>query len=521
MNPTGRINYDSNNIWSALASNDPQEPPQKKPRLYEINDPIIETVEHTAAPSLVDSDDEPALIPTEDIDFSASNNSTKKRKREYLDEEIAKTPAQESGIQEVSHTPTAHPKIEQAPFTPAFDAVCQKVATSFLLDTQVFSVETAFLELASHEAKVVELLDELVGEFWNRNPQALFLAYKEPVPAYFANVAHQSKEERKYLSLAGIRNLVHIGPRVVDDFRALNFLGGVHHYGFDKGLHALRYYTGTTVDLDTEISAKDDQEAISMAKELIVAFGKKLGLQSKNRTELTAEEIAFQMPHRKLTLPLAGKPVHYAESHQDRSNFGIWTREGHELANQLYFVNVPNFDLVLSSTLRLPYMVAELAWRAKASNNNVLPQEFLDDFFKNGLSDKCFNEKFRLFNEFYLKWIPKFDGTLTAEETALQQLSSGAFGEYLKSQDPTAVIERKSTRASLCELFYKHGFSVDAITPDTFANNELNRCIEILQNEGLWEKSLYQTESGSEYFLLNESTLKIFLKDGLYRYLKF
>src|SRR5262249_19216143 len=143
----------------------------------------------------------------------------------------------------------------------------------------------------------------------------------------------------------------------------------------------------------------------------------------------------------------------------------------------LYFVNVPNCDIVLSATLRLPYMVAELVWRAKMANHGTLPETFVKEFVDKGLSDKCFNEKLRVFSAFYHDWMAKFDGVLTPEEKARKQLSSGTFGAYLQGQDPHTVLQQKCTLASLIAFFEKHQFEVEGLTADEFVEAELTRCI--------------------------------------------
>ena len=124
------------------------------------------------------------------------------------------------------------------------------------------------------QQQVLELLNEIVAEFERRHYVYKKIKYGEQVPAYFANVVEQSKEERQYLSLVGIRNLLKCGAGIVDDFSKQRFLGGEHHYAWNQGLKNFKFFTGNVVDLDIEIDAANDAEAIKEAEEKIVNFGK-------------------------------------------------------------------------------------------------------------------------------------------------------------------------------------------------------------------------------------------------------
>ena len=415
--------------------------------------------------------------------------------------------------------PTKVPVIPPAPFASIVDTVCQQVVDN-IFTTPQFSCQEAFKVLSAHQPLILKIWEEITAKFFELHPQPFFLQFKDRVPNYFANVIDKSLMERKYLSLIGMWNMIHIGPSIVDDFHNQFFIGGRQHYSPKNGLNAFKFFTGTQVDLDTEIAATTPQEAIALAKPLIVNFGKLYGLTGTNGEELTAEEVARQMPRRKLELPQAGMPIYYTDRHDDRSNYGIWTRGNHEIDKIVYYVNVPNCDLVLSATLRLPYMVAELFWKVKAKNNGIVPENFMREFIEHGLSDKCFNEKFRVFYQFYLDWLPRLDGVITAEDIARTKLTSGAFGPYLQNLNPEIVFQQKATRPSLIALFEKHEFTVEGLTTEEFAMIETDRCIEILKEANAWEKVLYQTEPGQDYFLLNQNTLQLFLREYLYTYVK-
>ena len=151
---------------------------------------------------------------------------------------------------------------------------------------------------------------------------------------------NQTNEERKYLSLAGIRNMLLAGPDIIDEIAKKEFLGGVHHYDSNKGLNSFKFYTGTPVDLETEFDAKNSEDALRRARELIVDFGRKIGLETV-KGSLTAEEVARKLPHRKLNLPEPYDTIHHANDHTDRSNYGIWTRQEPHSAVVHYYANVP------------------------------------------------------------------------------------------------------------------------------------------------------------------------------------
>ena len=122
-----------------------------------------------------------------------------------------------------------------------------------------------------------------------------------------------------------------------------------------------------------------------------------------------------------------------------RSNHGIWKRVAPSGHKTHYYINVPNYDLVLIATLRLPYLLAELAYLTKEQNKGTLPKEFFDRFFEEGLSDKCFNDKAQTFMDFYHDWKAKVEGLPTAEEEASQKITKGIFGEALREKDRSCI----------------------------------------------------------------------------------
>lgn len=437
-------------------------------------------------------------------------------------------------------------KVSQAPFSKAVDDVMHEVSEK-VFTTKGYSVKRTIERISQpSQQEILKLLNELVAEFEMRHPQPIRIAYGQPVTQHYAQVKQgETDAQRKYWALCGIRNMLLAGANIIDDFARLNFLGGEHHYNDMEGLKAFKYYTGNTVDLDTQLERKKTKpgmpdealhpdEALKKAKELIVAFGKRCGFG-----ELTAEQVAQKLPRRKLELPYPGYPIHLAGSaggigsHTDRSNYGIWSRQSPNIENPIldYFVNVPNPDIILSATLRFPYMVAELVWRAKQANSSKMSDEFLDDLFGRGISDMCFNDKIKAFSAFHLDWMAKFDGVdETPEETARAKILKGDFGDALKAIGPDQAIKEAFNNFKLSTFFDQFDFHVivsGVKTPkDQWVESGMLACISLLKLHNLWKAALYQAEKEAgdhsdkenDYFLLDETTLKMFLSKSYYPY---
>ena len=434
-------------------------------------------------------------------------------------------------------------KVPEAPFSKSVDDIMHEVSEK-VFTTKGYSVKKAIQRIPyQYQLDIAMLLNELVDEFEMRHPQPYKIIEGQQVTQHFAQVKQgESDEQRKYWALCGIRNMRSAGASIVDDFAQLNFLGGYHHYGPHSGLNAFKYYTGNTVDLDTQLDRKNvkpgtkgealnTDEALKKARELIVAFGKRCGLRSASGGELTAEEVQRQLPQRILELPYPGQIIHTATDHTDRSNHGIWARQSPTDLSLDYFVNVPNPDIVLSATLRFPYMVAELVWRAKAANGGKMSKEFLDDLFARGISDMCFNDKIKAFSAFHLDWMAKFDGVAeTPEETARARILKGDFGDALKAIGPDRAIKEAFNNFKLSTFFDQFDFHVivkGVTTPkDQWVELGMPVCINLLKKHHLWKAALYQAEKASgdhsdkenDYFLLDETTLKMFLSKSYYPY---
>lgn len=361
-----------------------------------------------------------------------------------------------------------------------------------------------------------------VPRYWKKN-------YGDLIPSYFANDAGgQTDVQRKYLSLLGIRNLLKFGPEIVDEFREKSFIGGVQHYDSHKGINKLKAFTGTLVDLDTEFDAKNDAEALKLAQAKIVQFGDKCGLKNSNGNDLTAGDVQNHLPTRKLKLPnlFRGEHIHKSHSHTDRSNHGIWKYTKPGSFKPDYYVNVPNLGTVLSATLMMPYMLAELLYLTKEysvkQNDTKILNDFYQEFFTTALSDKCMNEKADKLNVFYISWKEKLTPSKTVEEIAHENIVSGKFGSKLQSQDPKQVIEKALTRIKLIDFVMEKDPDDDIkYLPDyaTWVIQEAPKIKKILLEEQLWENALYRTDDDpdamgkyKDYFLLNENSFNEFIK---------
>lgn len=412
------------------------------------------------------------------------------------------------------------------PFT-QIDSICGEISQKTFTDSSFSAVKAIAKIDHKMEQEILGLLNEVVTEFERRFPVSRKIGYRQQVPAYFANVKEQSDSDRKYLSLVGIRNLLACGPSIIDDFRDQKYLGGEDNYAPMKGLKAFKYYTGNLVDLDTEIDAKSDHDALKMAEKMIVDFGITCGITTSSG-RLTAADVARALPKRKLNLPnLNGyEQVYTSIGNTDRSLHGLWKRPPVSFGGQThYYVNVPNCDIAVLATLRLPYMMAELIYLTKEYKHGKLMNEFYTTLFDKGLSDKCFNDKARAFITFYHEWKAKLEEVPSPKEEALQKLKKGLFGDELSKKNPDDVISGAFDRNKLMDLltdfsdfgkadgYDKKGRSFEEWMRDVEAPS-----LKFLQERNIWKNALYQAEKDKDYFLVNESTLKEVLRN-LYDYM--
>jgi hypothetical protein len=392
--------------------------------------------------------------------------------------------------------------------------ICGQIAERIFVESS-FSAVKALSAVKPHtQQQVLHLLNDITAEFERRYPVSRKLKYGEQVPAYFANVAEQSQYDRQYLSLMGIRNLLQFGAQIVDDFRDTKFLGGEHNYAHKRGLQLFKWATGNMVDLDTEIEAPSDLDAIKQAEPMIIQFGKTCGLK-KAGGELTAAEVARLLPYRKLDLPKSHEYVHLSMDNVDRSNYGVWKRQSPVNLKTYYYVNVPNCEIVLLATLRMPYMLAELLHHTKEYKGGILVKEFYNEYFAKGLSDKCFNDKARQFLEFYHTWNAKLEEVPTPEEDARRKIVKGVFGETLRLKGPDAALKEAFTRSKLIGLPDLANFECNHRPLDQWISEEGGKIRQILIDRKLWENVLYRAaeDKDSDFFLLNQSTFDLFLKE--------
>ena len=342
------------------------------------------------------------------------------------------------------------------------------------------------------------------------------LTIGQKVPEYLANVSDfETPIQKKYRSLVGLCNLFEHGPSIIDDLSEKKFIGGIHHYEKKKGLNAFKYFTGNTVDLDVPLTTKKPQEALKQAKELIVQFGKACGLSGKDGNELTAEEVYRLLPDRKLDLPAEEYYIHdVGQDNKDRSNYGIWKRQNPSTKEKFYYVNVPKIEIVMVAVLKLPYMLAELLDKVKHFQGGKLYDEFCDAFFEDGLSTACFNDKASTLINFHNEWKYKLEGGLTPEEEVTQKIKNGDFGFELQKIGAISALHNTQTRDSLMHLMFSINDIEDInLSFKQWNSQEIDRVRKILTQKGLWEKVLYQSEKGKDYFLLNDSTLNSFMVD--------
>lgn len=469
------------------------------------------------------------------------------------------TDSEESKTDPAAST-TETPKEEKKQKDPAtslpayFDAVDNLCAETVeknkgvykILSNPNYSVYKAFKKLPSkRQAEMLQVLNDVIkafqdNKFKNKYHQSPYTKIPrinpgDKVPQYFAHVAahQQSDWERKYLSLCGIRNLLLHGPKIIDDLKEKKFIDGFANYSSGKGLKALQYYTGNTVDLNVEIEASDDKEAIAEAKKRIVNFGKMCGL--KNAT--TAEKVASSLPSRKLRIqqdPYYGEFVHDSGTdYKDRGNYGIWKR------NNNYYVNVPDVDAAIPAILRLPYMIAEMASMDKEKNSGQFSDKFLDDLFAN-ISTKCFNNKLQQLNRMYSEW--KSTGGLDEKELAAKALADlskkiekGKFGEKIKAKGFAAAMKEARTRDDLLMMITSDEDRLyDYIMDDgqhcpkgvgdklaqAWAEKHLDFFKQYFKEQKMYKQSLYRTDNDSPYVIFDKKALRECLI-GLYNALAF
>eukprot|EP00672_Neobodo_designis_P025880 CAMPEP_0174851410 /NCGR_PEP_ID=MMETSP1114-20130205/23176_1 /TAXON_ID=312471 /ORGANISM="Neobodo designis, Strain CCAP 1951/1" /LENGTH=506 /DNA_ID=CAMNT_0016085945 /DNA_START=32 /DNA_END=1549 /DNA_ORIENTATION=- len=241
------------------------------------------------------------------------------------------------------------------------------------------------------------------------------IGFGDPVPSYFANVSGgQSIYNRKLLSLLGLRNLVKFGPEVFLELKEKLFSGSLGDYKPKTGLHKMRYFTGNTVDLDTcvlrchekvtldainTMQRKQNGPTFRNAEELANSeVGKRMAIeQAKMMIDAFAERFkltADQIRKRRIDLDPEDTDFPVATTNDDRGKCPLWIYRN---AGVLTFhANVPTMSDVYGALLLAPYHLAKafiLVHRQSKTPEDLVRN--LDAFFEDGVSDSCFNAKWK------------------------------------------------------------------------------------------------------------------------------
>jgi hypothetical protein len=243
----------------------------------------------------------------------------------------------------------------------------------------------------------------------------LRIGFGDPVPSYYANVSGgQSIYNRKMLSLLGLRNLVKYGPEVFLELKDKLFSGCIADYKAKTGLHKMRYFTGNTVDLDSCVLRCHEQVTLDAINKMQAAQG---GQQFKNAEALAKSETGKRMAveqadtlikgfierfkltpdqvrKRRLDLDKTDTDFPTATSNDDRGKHPVWIYRN--VGVLTFHANVPTMSDVYGALLLAPYHLAKafLLIHRQAKNPDELAKQ-LDEFFEEGISDSCFNAKWK------------------------------------------------------------------------------------------------------------------------------
>lgn len=330
---------------------------------------------------------------------------------------------------------------------------------------------------------LVRVFDAILAQFTDARYQAKYgfsedddanllrIRLGDPVPSYFANVSEgQSIYHRKVLSILGLRNLIKYGPEIFLEMKAKLFSGYTADYAAGTGPHKMKTFTGNVVDLDTCVlrchepatlaninmmqrahgaaefrsaealanSEVGKRIAVSQAKTVIDDFAERLKLSHQQRRQRRID-----LDEKDLNLPVA-------TSNDDRGKTAVWIYKN--VGVLTFHANVPTMSDVYGALLLAPYHLAKayiLCLQQGQRSADELQRQ-LDDFFENGVSDSCFNAKWKsiemfvkerekagsiedVLNEIQKKHQAKFlalddddDGHM--ELALMQQLAAGAMG---------------------------------------------------------------------------------------------
>jgi len=240
----------------------------------------------------------------------------------------------------------------------------------------------------------------------------------QPVPAYFANVCHQSIHRRKVLSLAGLRNLARLGPDIYRELAATHFSGAPEAYGPRDGMNKMRYYTGNVVDLDTTVLRCSDRTTLAainamnrckgdpewssthefgdslQAREIAAAAAGELCERFAADLELSEEEAQKRAVW---STDISAEDVPMACHNTDRGRWPLWHYRN--VGQDSFHANVPTMSDVTGALLRAPFHCARIWASLHAMHQGEELQARIDAFFEDAVADTCFNQKWRAVEE--------------------------------------------------------------------------------------------------------------------------
>ena len=348
-------------------------------------------------------------------------------------------------------------------------------------------------EIEQIKKKAIKLMNEIIKEFkkekyrerfgYNQeeDKELFIIKFQEPVPSYYANVKETNSDYRLiYCSLLGIRNLIEYGPKLFDDFRKEQFIDGEHNYSAGTGLAEFKDKTGNLVDLNTELERPmvknheghmqrrplTDAEATEKYKKMVIDFGNRvLGINSPNAL-LSFEEVIQSLKKRKLGME-EDSYIHISRSNTDRGKFGIWKRIDAYSREPMYYVNVPQMPAVVLATLRLPYLLAEVAALDEAKNK-ALSNAFFDTFFDGKRLGGCFNAKAQSMIDFSVTQKEILLKNSSPEDEVTKAIESGSLGDELKKMGAEKAIEDAWSRNRLVSALVVIDESKEILDPDRF-----------------------------------------------------
>jgi hypothetical protein len=269
------------------------------------------------------------------------------------------------------------------------------------------------------------------------------LAAGGDVPSYFANVSDGSIFRRKYLSMAGLRNLIIYGGTIYTQLLQLKFSGNLDEHGDNVGLKLMRRVTGNVVDLDTTVLRCTDQATLNAIN--ASNKHKKLPVYANSNdfaASSQAQEIAVncalplledfakalsiskaEMKTRRINPADITRPVPVAASNTDRGKHPVWQYVN--VGQNSFHVNVPTMADVNGALLKAPFhcLRSWLALHTLHTGDELKTR--VDDFFEHCVVDACFNGKWKSIEEYVAKMA--HEGTIVDVLQRAQMKNQGVF----------------------------------------------------------------------------------------------